>query len=106
MVRTGEMLDKNKTLMLFGTSAWTTINKLKHWGFIQKIDDVVMPTQLGRMFINGEIAVPDELYVYQDRARTGPNIPLGDFVSVDSLISYEEMDREIAASRAIPLQNI
>lgn len=90
-----------------GRTAYANYTALKHWGFLTKIEvdgkERWKMTDLGHLFIAGAIAVPETLWIYNDRPRIVPDEMLGTYVSIAELVEYIEITRESAAADSLPL---
>lgn len=83
-------LDIEKIKDKSGSLGYTIYTKLKYWGFIKrnikKYEECWEITVAGRRFIQGETAVPETMWVFNDLARFVQNADLyGDWVTIHDL---------------------
>lgn len=86
-----------------GPVAYATYTKIKYWGLIQEVDGGWEFNALAHMFLRGEIALPETMWVYNDHARIVPDAMLGRWVTINELAPPEELSRKSVAAASIPL---
>lgn len=68
-IETGDRLATADDMAKQGRSIYCNYTQLKYWELIRPLDDAWQLTELGRMFLRGEIALPRRVWVFNDQVR-------------------------------------